>query len=395
MMQVLSLKNLDVKGKRVLIRVDFNVPLDKSGKITDATRIQEVLPSINYVLEHGGALILMSHLGRPNGKRDLQYSLKPCAEELAALLGKPVVLAPDCIGTEVEGLARKLKPGGVILLENLRFYEAEEKPEKDPTFAKQLAGLGDCYVNDAFGTAHRAHSSTCTIAQHFKGRAAAGFLMEREIAALRGILESPRKPFFALIGGAKVSTKMGILQSLLKKVDTLLIGGGMAYTFFKAEGISIGDSIHEDDQIENAKALLKQKHKLHLPIDLVIARSISEKAETRTIPASAGIPSGWQGVDIGPETVAHWKKLVEPAATFFWNGPVGVFEIPPFAKGTEEIAKIISSLSATTVVGGGDSVAAISQLGLKEKFSHVSTGGGASLEFIEFGHLPGIDALSC
>lgn len=393
----LNIQDLDLQGKKVLVRVDFNVPLNKDGSIADDTRIRESLPSIQHILQTGGVAILMSHLGRPKGAPDSQFSLAPCAKALSKSLGIPVIMAEDCVGEKVEKMARDLKPGQVLLLENLRFHPAEEKPSLDPTFAKKLASLGDLYVNDAFGTAHRSHSSTAIIAQHFPGKSAAGFLMQKEINFLSSLLH-PKQPFYAIIGGAKISTKIGVLKSLLSKVESIFIGGGMSFTFFLAQGFKIGNSIHEDEQIPAASEFLKEcnerKIPCRLPKDLIIANAFADDAPSQCILASQGIPDGWQGMDIGPQTVEEWSKSLQNAATIFWNGPLGVFEFPHFAKGTEQIAKTLSSLSATTVVGGGDSVAAINRLGLAPSFSHVSTGGGASLEFIEYGHLPGIDALS-
>ena len=389
-MSKISLKDLDVKGKKVLMRVDFNVPLS-DGKITDDTRLRESLPSIQYILKNGGSVILMSHLGRPKGKKDPQFSLKPCSDALAKLLNHPVQFATDCIGPEVEKKAQQLKPGDVLLLENLRFYSAEEEPEEDPSFAEKLSHLGDVYVNDAFGTAHRTHSSTATIAKYFPAKAAVGFLMQKEIYVLTSILQHPKRPFFAIIGGAKISSKMGVLKALLSKVDKLFVGGGMAYTFFKAEGIAIGNSLCEEELVSSVKPLLD---KVILPVDVVIANAFSNDAQHKTIAASAGIPDGWQGVDIGPKTARMWGEAFQKAATIFWNGPVGVFEMPNFAKGTAEIAKSLAASHAKRIVGGGDSVAAIQKLKLADGFTHLSTGGGASLEFIEYGRLPGIDALS-
>lgn len=390
-MNKLSIRDLELKNKRVLVRVDFNVPM-KDGKITDDTRIQAALPTIRYILEQGGRPILMSHLGRPDGKRDMKYTLEPCGKQLEKLLGRPVSFAADCIGPEAE----KNRP--ILLLENLRFYPAEEKPESDPSFAEKLAKLGDVYVNDAFGTAHRAHSSTATITRFFPGKAAAGFLLEQEIEFLGSHFANPKRPFYAIIGGAKVSSKIGVLSSLLSKVNALFIGGGMAYTFLKAQGISIGNSIHEDDFLGQAKKLLEEaKNKnveLYLPEDIVIANDFSETAQIKTIDCIEGIPDGWQGMDIGPKTARKWIEKMRSAQMIFWNGPLGVFEMAPFAKGTNEMAKALASLKAITIVGGGDSVAAINQLHLADRFTHISTGGGASLEYIEFGHLPGINALS-
>jgi phosphoglycerate kinase len=395
----LLLQDLPLQGKKLLIRVDFNVPLKKDGSIADDTRILESLPTIQSALNQGAAVILMSHLGRPKSKADLQFSLGICAKRLSQLLSAPVFFATDCIGKEVEKKVADLKGGEVLLLENLRFYPAEEKPDSDPVFARELSKLADYYVNDAFGTAHRAHSSTVTITQFFPSKAAAGLLLQKEISHLTPLVTHPVRPFFAIIGGAKISTKIGVLRSLLSKVDQIFIGGAMAYTFFKAQGLSTGDSPVEDSQLPIARQFLESCGlsgvKLHLPTDLVIADSFSDKANSKIISIGQGVPDGWQGMDIGPETAAQWTSLFSSAKTILWNGPVGVFEFPLFAKGTEEIAQSLSRLSSvTTIVGGGDSVAAVAQLGLKQKFTHVSTGGGASLEFLEFGHLPGIDALS-
>lgn len=390
----MNIQDLPISGKKVLIRVDFNVPFDKQGAITDDTRIREALPTIQYILDKGGSVILMSHLGRPDGKKDPKFTLKPCAERLSQLLGKEVKMAPDCVGDEVEKLVKGLKPKEVLVLENLRFYPAEEKPEKDPEFAKKLAKLADFYVNDAFGTAHRAHSSTATIAQYFKGKRAAGFLLQKEIDFLGSHFAKPEHPFYAVIGGAKVSTKLGVLKSLLSKVDALFIGGGMAYTFMKAQGLSIGDSLCEDNLLEEARQFLKDAKKpIYLPKDIVIAKEFSNDSEQKVVETSKGIPDGWQGMNIGPATSKLWKEELQKAKMVFWNGPLGVFEFPNFAKGTRDMAETLANLDAVTIAGGGDSVAAINQVGLAEKFSHISTGGGACLEYIEFGHLPGIDAL--
>lgn len=398
-MTKLSIKDLDMQGKRVLMRVDFNVPFDKDGNISDDTRILAALPSIKWVLAHGGSVVLMSHLGRPKGEKRPEFSLKPCADRLNALLSGCVTFAPDCVGSEVEKLAKNLKPGGVLLLENLRYYKAEEKPETDPSFAEKLSKLGDLYVNDAFGTAHRKHSSTATVAEYFPGKAAAGFLMQKEIDFLgKALLDNPKRPFYAIIGGSKVSSKMGVLKSLASKVDGIFIGGGMVFTFFKVQGLNIGNSIHEDDLLEEAKKFLtfcnEKGIKVYLPIDLVIADAFKEDARTKIISVNAGVPDGWQGMDIGPDTIQEWEKVLTGGQTIFWNGPLGVFEMAPFAKQTNALAKVLAGMQATTIVGGGDSVAAINKLHLGEKFTHLSTGGGASLEFIEYGHLPGIDALS-
>lgn len=397
-MRKMLVTDLDLKGKKVLIRVDYNVPLDKSGNITDDSRIEASIPTIKYVLEKGGFPILMSHLGRPNGKPVLEMSLGPCAKVLSRMLDKPVLMASDCIGEKVEQMVKGMKPGYVILLENLRFHDAEENPEKDPIFVQKLAKLADFYVNDAFGTAHRAHSSTATIAQYFPGKAAMGFLIEKEIKFLRDTFTAPRRPFIAIIGGAKVSTKLGVIKSLLSKVDNLLIGGGMAYTFLKAQGKNVGNSIVENDLLDTAKDVLQAFKKagvtLQLPIDHLIADQISNNAQTRIVSAEEGIPPGFQGVDIGPQTIEEFKSQINIGKTVFWNGPLGIFEIPNFAKGTYAIADTVANLQATTIVGGGDSVSAVRHANLAHKITHLSTGGGASLEFIEYGTLPGLDALS-
>lgn len=393
----MKMTGLPVSGKKVLVRVDFNVPLNKEGEITDDTRIRAALPTIRYLLDNGAAVILMSHLGRPKGEFNSDLSLFPCAVRLKELLGQNVEFAKDCIGRNVEKKVAALESGEVLLLENLRFYEAEEKPEKDPTFAQKLASLGDFYVNDAFGTAHRAHSSTATIAQYFHGKAAPGFLLEKEIAFLGENFEKPKHPLYAIIGGAKVSSKLGILTSLLNKVDALFIGGGMAYTFLKAQGIAVGDSLCEDELIPKAKDFLQvaeeKKIPIFLPVDLVIADSFSTDANHKIIEIHQGIEKGWEGMDIGPVTRTQWSNTLKHAKMVFWNGPLGVFEFPDFAAGTNAIAKTLSELDAITIIGGGDSVSAINKLGIADKFSHISTGGGASLEYIEYGHLPGIDAL--
>ena len=390
---VAALKNLPLSNARVFVRVDFNCPLDATHSITDDSRIVASLPTIQYLIKNNAKVILASHLGRPKGK-SIDCSLAPCAKRLSELLGKPVVLADDSIGAGVEKLVADMKPGDVILLENLRFYPAEEKPELDPSFAKNLAKLADFYVNDAFGTAHRAHSSTAVIAQYFSGKAAAGFLLEKEINFLGTATANPKRPFFAIIGGAKISTKIGVLKALSKKVDVLMIGGGMAYTFLKAKGISIGDSIVEDSMLDIAKEILNSGVKIYLPLDIVAATEFNNDSPHKTFSTIEGIEPGYQGMDIGPATVAAWVTALQEAKTVLWNGPVGVFEMPNFAKGTLAIANALASLQdAITIVGGGDSVAAIQEAGLADKFSHVSTGGGASLEYVEFGTLPGIEAL--
>lgn len=393
-----SLHDLPLRDKRVLVRVDFNVPLDKNATITDDSRIQAALPTLQYILQQGGKPIVMSHLGRPKGKPTPEFSLAPCAKRLEELLHVPVHLASDVIGPEVERLAAQLRPNEVLMLENLRFYPAEENPQQDPSFAAQLAKLGDLYVNDAFGAAHRAHSSIVDVANYFPGRAVAGFLLEKEIAFLGNALLHPKKPLFALIGGAKISTKVGVLKALLSKVDALLIGGGMAYTFFKAKGWPIGQSIVEENLVPVAQEILEEARRLQLPlllpIDTVITNQLSGGGEIRLVESAQGIPSGFEGVDIGPKTIELFSKKLREAATILWNGPLGVFEIPAFSKGTRAIAEVIAHSNAISIVGGGDSVAALQESGLTNQISHVSTGGGASLEYIEQGSLPGIAVLS-
>lgn len=385
-----TFEELPVQGRKVLLRVDFNVPLDKNGQITDATRILESLPTIQALLEKRAALILMSHLGRPDGKKDPQYSLKPVAKALEQLLKKPVKMAPDCIGADVKRLVEQLKPGEIILLENLRFHPAEENPKENPHFAKEIAQLGDFYINDAFGTAHRAHSSTYELPRFFKAKRGIGKLMEKELQFLQKILKNPQHPFVALIGGAKISTKIGVLEALGHHVDTLLIGGAMAYTFLKVEGMATGDSLIEEKYLPEAKRLLDKGTNWILPVDHVIRKG----KEVKVVTNQEGIPSGWQGVDIGPKTIALFTSHLQKAQLIFWNGPVGVFEEPPFNHGTEELAKAVTATKATTIIGGGDSVAALQQLKLADRVTHLSTGGGATLEFIEKGTLPGVDILN-
>lgn len=397
MNEKLSLRDLSLKGKRVLVRVDFNVPL-KDGKITDDTRIRASLPTIQYILNHGAIPILMSHLGRPDAKKDDKYTLKPCAERLSQLLNKEVKMAPDCVGKEVESIVKSLKPGDILLLENLRFHKGEEKPSEDPSLVENLAKLGDVYVNDAFGTAHRAHASTALITKYFPHKSASGFLLEKEIEYLGKHLLNPKRPFYAVLGGAKLSTKLKVIESLLNKADLLLIGGAMANTFLKAGGYSIGASLYENDYIAKAEQILKNqsqsKCKILLPVDLVVTAHIDPHAKSRIIAVEEGVPEKDQAVDIGPKTITLFSEQLKKAETVFWNGPLGVFECEPFAKGTRAIAQTLSLLKATTIVGGGDSIAALEQAHLAEKIDHISTGGGATLEYIELGTLPGIEALS-
>ena len=386
-----TVKDADLKGKRVLIRVDFNVPV-KNGVVTDATRIKAALPTINYILDGGASLVVMSHYGRPKGQKNMDFSMAPIRAEFEKLLGKPVKLAPDVIGEEVEKEVKALKPGEVLLLENVRFYPDEEKNGEE--FAKTLASYGDLYVNDAFGTAHRAHASTEGVS-HFLP-AYAGFLIEKEVKFMAPLLENPEHPFVAVIGGSKVSSKISVLESLVKTCDTIVIGGGMAYTFLKVLGHSVGTSLVEDDYQETAKAFLaaaeKKGVKVILPVDHVCADKFDENA-TPVAVDSVDIPEGLMGLDIGPKTVALIVSEMKSATNVVWNGPMGVFEFSAFAKGTEAVAKALAESDAISVVGGGDSVAAINKFGLASQISHVSTGGGASLEFLEGKVLPGIKAL--
>ncbi len=392
-MAKLFIEDLDVKGRRVLTRVDFNVPLDEKLKVTDKTRIVEALPTIKYIIGHGGKAILMSHLGRPKGK-DEKLSLKPVAEELGRLLVKKVTMAPDCIGPEVENIVNRIAAGDVVVLENLRFHKQEEA--NDPEFCKALAKLGDVYVNDAFGTAHRAHASTVGVTKHFK-QCALGYLMRKETQFLGEAVIKPKRPFLAILGGAKVSTKIGVMESLMTKADDLLIGGAMTYTFLRAMGKSTGNSLVEEDKIDVARQILEKakvrKLNLVFPVDLVIADAFEDNARQQVV-GMDNIPDGWMGMDIGPKSVEEFGKYIKKAATILWNGPVGVFEKPNFAKGTFAIAKMIAESKAISIVGGGDSVSAINVSGVASKVSHISTGGGAALEYIEFGTLPGIDALT-
>ncbi len=399
MVHKLSIQDLPVQGKKTLMRVDFNVPVDSDGKITDDTRIVSTLPSIRYVLDHGGSVILMSHFGRPKGEPKREFSLAPTAKKLSELLGKPVIQAEDCTGSQVRQLAQALKPGEVLLLENLRFHKAEEEPDSDPSFARELAQLGDLYVNEAFGSAHRAHSSTATIAQYFPGKAAAGFNLAKEIAFLGENLLHPQRPFYAIVGGNKVSTKLGVLKSLLQKADALFLGGAMAFTFLRAQGLNIGASLCEDELIPQAHEVLAEGKRfgkpIFLPDDVVVVPKIeASQPADRVVSLREGIPDGLMGVDIGPATISRYSAELQKAKCIFWNGPMGVFEMPQFAKGTEAIAKLLARLPATTLIGGGDSLAAVQHLGLGDKMTHLSTGGGATMEYIEFGTLPGIEVLS-
>ena len=386
-----SIRDISPKGKRVLVRCDFNVPLD-GGTITDDKRITEALPTVRYLMEQGGRVILCSHLGRPKGQVNPKYSLAPVAARLSELLGCEVPLSADIIGEDAHRLADSLKDGQVMLLENVRFDPREEK--NDPEFAKELASLAELYVNDAFGTAHRAHASTAGVADYLP--AVCGFLIEKEIGFLGGALEDPKRPFTAILGGAKVSDKIGVIRSLLEKVDSLLIGGGMAYAFIKAQGGAIGDSLCEEDKLDLARDLLAEARekgvRLLLPVDTVCADAFAPDAKSQVVKAGE-IPDGWQGLDIGPETVKLYCGAVADAGTVIWNGPMGVFEFPAFAKGTEAVAEALSRTDAITIIGGGDSAAAVEQLGYADKMTHISTGGGASLEFLEGKELPGVACL--
>lgn len=396
-----TVKDISIKSKRVLLRVDFNVPLDENGRITDDTRIVKSLETIRYCLDQNAKVILMSHWGRPKGKAESKSSLRPAAEHLAKLLGKKISLLPDCVGPVVESTVRNLKEGEVVLLENLRFHTEEE--QNDPVFSKSLASLGEVYVNDAFGTAHRAHASTVGVTKFLP--AVAGFLLAKEIEYFDKAITHPDRPFVTILGGAKVSDKIKLISNLLEKADALLIGGAMAYTFYKVQGIKIGNSKFDPEGLDAAtQALAKSKAKnvpLVLPVDRVIAQKMEKGTPTRIV--TGDIPDGWSGFDIGPETCKKFKEELASAKTIVWNGPLGLFEIPPFEEGTREIAQFIARLSAeggsasggkaTTIIGGGDTAAAMTQFGLEDKMSHVSTGGGASLEYLEGTVLPGVAAL--
>jgi phosphoglycerate kinase len=391
-----TIDDIVLKGKKVLVRVDFNVPLDENQKITDDTRIRESLPTIKKIVNDGGRAILMSHLGRPKGKKKPEFSLKPTAENLSVLLGKPVKFATDCKGPDAKAVVDSLKDGEVCILENLRFYEDEEK--NNPEFAKELASLGDVYVNDAFGSAHRAHASTEGITK-FISPSVAGYLMQKEINYLGMAVGKPKRPYIAILGGAKISGKIDVIQNLMGKVDCLIIGGGMAYTFFKAMGLEIGKSILEAEKVDLAKNILDEAKKKNinflLPVDCVIADKFENNANTRVVKKEV-IPADWQALDIGPDSINLFKSEIKKAKTIIWNGPMGVFEMETFAKGTNEIAKSLVEATkegAITVIGGGDSAAAITQMGYAKLVSHVSTGGGASLEFLEGKALPGVAAL--
>ncbi len=397
-MNKLTIKDLDLQGKRVLMRVDFNVPI-KDGVVGDDTRIVAALPSINYVLENGGSLVLMSHCGRPKGEKNMEFTLKPAADRLSELVDAKVVLAPDVVGDEVKALVDGLQAGEILLLENVRFYKEEEgkgcTSEDQDAFAKELASYGDIYVSDAFGTAHRAHASMAVVTKYID-QCAAGFLLEKEIEYLGQTLESPEKPFVAIIGGAKISGKIDVVVNLMDKCDAILIGGGMAYTFYKAQGKTIGNSLVEDDKVELAGQILKKAEekgvKLLLPIDNVVADAFSAEANTHVV--EGNIADGWMALDIGPKTIELYCNEVAGAKTVVWNGPMGCFEMEPFATGTFAVCEAVAKSDSVSIIGGGDSVAAVKQSGMADKMSHVSTGGGASLEFMEGKQLPGIVALT-
>lgn len=387
-----SIEDVAVTGKKVLVRCDFNVPLDENKHITDENRINGAMPTIQYLAGQGAKVILCSHLGRPKGEVNMKYSLKPVADRLSEKLGKEVKLAPDCVGPEVKKMTEEMKNGDVILLENVRFHKEEEK--NDPAFAKEMASVADLFVNDAFGTAHRAHASTAGVADYLP--AVCGYLIQKEIDIMGKALSDPQRPFVAILGGAKVSDKIGVIENLLDKVDSLIIGGGMAYTFFKAKGYQIGTSICEDEKIDLAKELMAKAEakgvKLVLPVDNKVAKEFSNDAEQKTVPSEA-IEEGWMGMDIGEKSVALFSDVIKKAKTVIWNGPMGVFEFSNFAEGTRAVAKAVAEADAITIIGGGDSVAAVKQLGFGDKMTHISTGGGASLEFLEGKVLPGIDVL--
>lgn len=393
MMQKKNIEDIAVKGKKVIVRVDFNVPLDKvTGAITDDKRIQGALPTIKYLVDQGAKVILVSHLGRPKDGPEAKYSMKPAADRLAELIGKPVVLAKDVIGEDAKEKAAALKDGEILMLENVRFHKEETK--NSPAFARELASMAEVYVNDAFGTAHRAHASTAGIANFLPG--VSGYLIQKEIDIMGSALADPKRPFIAILGGVKVSDKIGVIDNLISKVDTLIIGGGMAYTFFVAQGYSVGTSICEEDKVELAKSLLEKANakgvSIILPVDTIISEAFAADAPAKTV-SSNEIPDGWMGLDIGEKTIELFSGIIKEAKTIVWNGPMGVFEFEQFANGTREVARAVANSKAVSIIGGGDSAAAVELLGFADKVTHISTGGGASLEFLEGKVLPGIDCL--
>ena len=387
-----TVKDIDLKGKKVFVRCDFNVPMDEERNITDNTRIVAALPTIKYLLEQNCKIILASHLGRPKGEVKPEYSLAPVAKELSRLLNKEIIMAKDVIGPDATEKAKNLKEGEILLLENVRFHR--EETDNDPEFSKKLASMAEVFVNDAFGTAHRAHSSTTGIASYLP--AVSGFLIEKELKFLGDALNNPERPFVAILGGAKVSDKIGVIDSLLEKVDTLIIGGGMSYTFFKSQGYEVGNSLCELDKLDLARELMEKAKtkgvKLMLPVDTKVGKEFKVDTESKTVKYTE-IPADWEGFDIGEETIKMFSDEIRKAKTVVWNGPLGLFEFPQFAIGTNAIAKVLSEIDATTIIGGGDSAAAVEKAGLADKMTHISTGGGASLEFLEGKKLPGIEAL--
>ncbi len=384
-----TIRDVDVHEKRVLVRVDFNVPLE-NGRVTDDQRLRAALPTLRYLLERGATLFLVSHLGRPKGKRVPELSLQPVTEVLEHLLGRPIIFVPDCIGHEVETRAAQARPGDVFLLENVRFHPGETK--NDPEFARQLARPAELFVNDAFGTAHRAHASTVGVAQFLPG--VAGFLLEQEVAILTRALEAPEPPLVALLGGAKISDKIQLVENLARRAKALLIGGGMANTFLAARGVAMGDSLVETDALEEARRLLERfGEKLHLPQDLLVAQRLDANAETRLVSVEEGVPAGWKAVDIGPKTIEAFGQTLREAGTVIWNGPVGVFELEPFARGTFTLAWILADSGAQSIVGGGDTAAAVRLAGVADRMTHVSTGGGATLHLLAGKPLPAVEAL--
>lgn len=396
MFNKISVRDIDSKNKRVFLRVDFNVPLDDKGNVQDDLRIKEALKTINYLLENKAAIIIASHMGRPKGRVVPELSLKPCAKRLSELTGKEVKMAPDCIGDEVKKMTMELKPGGILMLENLRFHK--EETDNDAEFARKLSELAELYVNDAFGAVHRAHASVEAITHFFPVRAA-GFLIEKELEYLGNAVENPKRPFVVILGGAKVSGKLELIINLMEKCDTILLGGAMVYTFLASKGRPAGSSLVESDKIENAADILKQAKdkgvELELPLDHLIAKELNEQSERKIIDDSpGGIPAGWIGADIGPKTISKYSDYLKNAKTIVWNGPMGVFEISAFAGGTIRIARAVAESGAKSIVGGGDSAAAVKKAGVTDKITHISTGGGASLEFLAGKELPGIIALS-